>query len=37
LRLRPRTNPRFVETAIPLGKVFRRNNIRLVYGGGSTG
>ena len=33
----PGTNPRFVETAIALGKVFAENNIRLVYGGGSLG
>lgn len=31
------TNPRFVEAAIALGKVFAENNIRLVYGGGSVG
>ncbi|MBA2399193.1 MAG: TIGR00730 family Rossman fold protein [Bradyrhizobium sp.] len=30
-------NPRFVEAAIGLGKVFAENNIRLVYGGGSVG
>ena len=33
----PGTNPRFVEAAIALGKVFAENNIRLVYGGGSIG
>src|SRR5712672_1905604 len=33
----PGTNPRFVEAAITLGKVFAENNIRLVYGGGSVG
>ncbi len=33
----PGTNPRFVEAAIALGKVFAENNIRLVYGGGSLG
>ena len=33
----PGTNPRFVEAAITLGKVFAENNIRLVYGGGSLG
>ena len=31
------SNPRFVEAAIALGKVFAENNIRLVYGGGSIG
>jgi hypothetical protein len=31
------SNPRFVEAAIGLGKVFAENNIRLVYGGGSIG
>ena len=31
------TNPRFLEAAIALGKVFAENNIRLVYGGGSVG
>jgi len=31
------SNPRFVEAAIALGKVFADNNIRLVYGGGSVG
>lgn len=31
------SNPRFVEAAIGLGKVFAENNIRLVYGGGSVG
>jgi uncharacterized protein (TIGR00730 family) len=31
------TNPRFVEAAVALGKVFAENNIRLVYGGGSVG
>ncbi len=31
------SNPRFVEAAIALGKVFAENNIRLVYGGGSVG
>jgi uncharacterized protein (TIGR00730 family) len=30
-------NPRFVESAIALGKTFAENNIRLVYGGGSVG
>jgi len=33
----PGTNPRFVETAVALGKAFAENNIRLVYGGGSLG
>jgi uncharacterized protein (TIGR00730 family) len=33
----PGTNPRFVETAIALGKVLAENGIRLVYGGGSIG
>src|SRR5690349_5509745 len=33
----PGTNPRFVEAAQALGKVFAENNIRLVYGGGSVG
>jgi uncharacterized protein (TIGR00730 family) len=31
------SNPRFVESAIALGKEFAENNIRLVYGGGSVG
>ena len=31
------SNPRFVESAIGLGKVFAENGIRLVYGGGSVG
>src|SRR6476659_568563 len=31
------SNPRFVEAAIALGRVFAENNIRLVYGGGSVG
>ena len=31
------SNPRFLEAAIALGKVFAENNIRLVYGGGSVG
>ena len=31
------SNPRFVEAAIALGKVFAENGIRLVYGGGSVG
>jgi uncharacterized protein (TIGR00730 family) len=33
----PGTNPRFVEAAVALGKIFAENNIRLVYGGGSVG
>jgi uncharacterized protein (TIGR00730 family) len=33
----PGTNPRFVETAIALGKAFAENDVRLVYGGGSLG
>jgi len=33
----PGTNPRFVEAAIALGKVFAESGIRLVYGGGSVG
>jgi uncharacterized protein (TIGR00730 family) len=33
----PGTNPRFIEAAITLGKVFAQNGIRLVYGGGSIG
>src|SRR5882757_3029374 len=31
------SNPRFIESAIALGKTFAENNIRLVYGGGSIG
>lgn len=31
------TNPRFIESAKALGKVFAENGIRLVYGGGSVG
>lgn len=31
------SNPRFVEAAVALGKVFAENYIRLVYGGGSVG
>jgi uncharacterized protein (TIGR00730 family) len=33
----PGTNPRFVESAIALGKIFAENDVRLVYGGGSVG
>jgi uncharacterized protein (TIGR00730 family) len=31
------TNPRFIEAAQALGKIFADNGIRLVYGGGSVG
>ena len=31
------SNPRFVEAALALGKIFAENDIRLVYGGGSVG
>src|SRR3982075_2362671 len=33
----PGTNPRFIESAIALGKARAENGIRLVYGGGSMG
>jgi len=33
----PGTNPRFVESAVALGKALAENGIRLVYGGGSIG
>jgi len=33
----PGTNPRFMEAATALGKVFAENEVRLVYGGGSLG
>jgi len=33
----PGTNPRFVEAAQALGKIFAENHVRLVYGGGSVG
>jgi uncharacterized protein (TIGR00730 family) len=33
----PGTNPRFVESAIALGKALAESGIRLVYGGGSIG
>jgi uncharacterized protein (TIGR00730 family) len=33
----PGTNPNFVEAAVALGKAFARNNVGLVYGGGSVG
>jgi uncharacterized protein (TIGR00730 family) len=31
------TNPRFIEAAQAVGKIFAENGIRLVYGGGSVG
>lgn len=31
------SNPRFVEAATALGKIFAENHVRLVYGGGSVG
>jgi uncharacterized protein (TIGR00730 family) len=31
------SNPRFVEAAVALGKIFAENHVRLVYGGGSVG
>jgi uncharacterized protein (TIGR00730 family) len=31
------TNPRFIEAATALGKIFAENDIRLVFGGGSVG
>jgi uncharacterized protein (TIGR00730 family) len=31
------TNPRFIEAAHALGKIFAENAVRLVYGGGSVG
>jgi len=31
------TNPRFIEAAEALGRIFAENGIRLVYGGGSVG
>jgi len=31
------TNPRFIESAIALGKTLAENNVGLVYGGGSVG
>jgi uncharacterized protein (TIGR00730 family) len=31
------SNPRFVEAAVTLGKIFAENHVRLVYGGGSVG
>lgn len=33
----PGTNPRFIESAIALGKSLAENNVGLVYGGGSVG
>src|SRR6516162_1283737 len=33
----PGTNPRFIESAKALGKIFAEGGIRLVYGGGSLG
>jgi uncharacterized protein (TIGR00730 family) len=33
----PGTNPRFIEAAQALGKIFAENAIRLVYGGGAVG
>ncbi len=33
----PGTDPAFVETACSFGKILAENDIRLVYGGGSTG
>src|ERR1700716_4407174 len=33
----PGTNPRFIESAIALGKALAENGVRLVYGGGSIG
>jgi len=33
----PGTNPRFMEAAKALGKVFAESDVRLVYGGGSLG
>ena len=33
----PGTNPRFIKSAIALGKALAENGIRLVYGGGSIG
>jgi hypothetical protein len=33
----PGTNPRFVEGATTLGKIFAENGVSLVYGGGSNG
>jgi uncharacterized protein (TIGR00730 family) len=31
------TNPRFIEAASGLGRIFAENGVRLVYGGGSVG
>lgn len=33
----PGTNPHFVEAAVDFGKALARNNVGLVYGGGSVG
>ena len=33
----PGTNPRFIESAIALGKALAENGVGLVYGGGSIG
>jgi len=33
----PGTNPRFIESATALGRIFAENGVRLVYGGGSLG
>jgi len=33
----PGTDPAFVETAHSFGRILAENEIRLVYGGGSTG
>jgi uncharacterized protein (TIGR00730 family) len=33
----PGANPRYIESAKALGKIFAENGIRLVYGGGSLG
>jgi uncharacterized protein (TIGR00730 family) len=33
----PGTNPRFIESASALGRIFAENGVRLVYGGGSVG
>ena len=33
----PGTNPRFMDSAVALGRILAENGIRLVYGGGSVG
>jgi len=33
----PGTNPRFIESAVALGKALAENDVGLVYGGGSIG